>query len=278
MNLIEFKADLHCHSTCSDGSLSPVELVQMAHRLQLGGLSITDHDTVEAYHTALPEAEKLGIRLGTGVELSTEHHGISVHILGYNFDLNHPELQALCARHYRRRQDRNRAILAKLKSYNMPIEEAELEAKARTKRTTLGRPHIAELMVEKGYALDIRTAFNLFLGEGKKCYVQGEPFLVKEAIDIIHQAGGKAFIAHPHLLPKELPLREMLKLPFDGIECYYSRFQREVANRWLKVAEEKKLLISGGSDFHGSVKPEIFLGCSFVNQTLFETIFPPIAL
>jgi predicted metal-dependent phosphoesterase TrpH len=269
----EFKADLHCHSTCSDGTLTPVELVNLAHSLGLSGLSITDHDTIEAYKTAIPEAKRLGIRLGTGVELSCEFQGISVHVLGYDFSLENWEIQELCTRHHKRRTDRNRAILEKLKHYKMPVEEKELLEKAGTTHRTLGRPHIAALMVEKGYVSDIRAAFNLYLAEGKRCYVQGEPFQVSEAIEILHQAGGKAFLAHPQLLPKNFSLKAIFQLPFDGLECYYSRFQRDVAEHWVKIAAERKLLISGGSDFHGSVKPEVVLGCSFVNETVFNAIF-----
>lgn len=266
-----FKADLHCHSTCSDGTLSPAELVTLAKERGLMGLSITDHDSIAAYETAALEAKKQGIRLGTGVELSCEQFGTSIHILGYDFLLNAPSIIALCAKHQKRRAERNRSILANLKDHRMPIEESELKRFGDDR--TIGRPHIAQIMVEKGYVSSLKDAFNRYLGEGKLCYAKGEVFTVTEAIEVLHAAKGKAFIAHPHLLPRSAPIKEILSLPFDGLECYYSLFARQRANKWLEHAKTKKWLISGGSDFHGSVKPHVMLGCSFVDQETFEKIF-----
>lgn len=266
-----FRADLHCHSTCSDGTLSPVELIALAKERGLSGLSITDHDTVAAYTTAIPAAKAAGIRLGTGVEFSCEHQGISVHILGYDYLLDASSIKELCARHKKRRTERNRAILANLKQHRMPIDEEEL--KKFGEERTIGRPHIAQLMIEKGYVSSLKDAFNRYLGEGKLCYAKGEVFTALEAITSLHQAEGKAFVAHPQLLPKKSSLKEILALPFDGIECYYSLFAKETAQKWLDIAKTKKWLISGGSDFHGAVKPNIALGCSFVDQETFDRIF-----
>lgn len=261
-----FKADLHCHTYCSDGSLSPEEVVKLAQKIGLQGLSITDHDSIEAYPRAIKASKEANIRLGSGVEFSCEHKGISVHILGYDFLLESKEIQNLCQRHRLRRASRNRGILEKLKKKKMIITEDEL---VRTGKGTIGRPHIAYLMVQKGYVSSIREAFNLYLGDGKECYVPGDRFSVEESIGVIHAAKGKAFLAHPHLFPKDTPLQEMLNLPFDGIECYYARL---LPDRWLKVAEKKKWLISGGSDFHGEFK-ENALGCATVDQESFEKIF-----
>jgi len=266
-----FRADLHCHSTCSDGTLSPEELLKLAQERGLSGLSITDHDTIDAYKTAIPAAKALGIRLGTGVELSCEHLETSVHILGYDYSLTTPSIKALCARHQRRRTERNRLILANLKKHKMPIEEEELQKFGQER--TIGRPHIAQLMIEKGYVKTVKEAFNRYLGEGKSCYAQGAVFTALEAIEVLHQAGGKAFLAHPQLLPKTAPLKEILQLPFDGLECYYSLFGKETSQKWLEIAEKKKWLVSGGSDFHGGAKPDVVLGCSFVDQETFEKIF-----
>lgn len=268
---MNFRADLHCHSTCSDGTLTPAEILTLAKQRELSGLSITDHDTIAAYETAIPAAKKLGIRLGTGVEFSCEHMGTSVHILGYDYLLSAPSIKALCARHQKRRTERNRAILVNLKQHRMPIEEEELKKFGENR--TIGRPHIAQLLVEKGYVSSIKDAFNRYLAEGKSCYAKGEIFTAVEAIDVIHQAEGKAFIAHPQLLPKKIPIKELLALPFDGLECYYSLFAKETAQKWLELAKTKKLLISGGSDFHGGVKPDVALGCSFVDQETFDRIF-----
>lgn len=266
-----FRADLHCHSTSSDGALSPEELLRLAKERGLSGLSITDHDTVDAYKTAIPAAKSLGVGLGSGVEFSCEHLKMSIHILGYDYSLEAPSIKELCARHKERRTERNRLILANLKKYKMPLEEEEL--KKFGKERTIGRPHIAQLMIEKGYVKTVKEAFNLYLGEGQSCYAQGAIFTALETIEILHQAGGKAFLAHPQLLAKTAPLKKILELPFDGLECYYSLFGKETSQKWLKIAEEKKWLVSGGSDFHGSMKPSILLGCSFVDRESFEKIF-----
>jgi len=263
-----FKADLHCHTTCSDGSYSPEELIAHAHAIGLKGLSITDHDSVASYQVAPEIAKKYGISLGSGVEFSCSFHGISVHILGYDFLLSKPEVHELCQRHQKRRIDRNRKILEKLKKYKMTLDEAELG-----KGKTIGRPHIAEAMVKRGYVQSVREAFHKYLAEDRPCYDPGEPFHVEEAIDVLHAAKGKAFVAHPHLLPKQLSLKALLELPFDGLECYYARFPLDASKRFLEIAANRKLLISGGSDFHGSVKPDIPLGASFVDQAVFDTIF-----
>ncbi|MBS0647607.1 MAG: PHP domain-containing protein [Verrucomicrobia bacterium] len=268
---MNYFADLHCHTHCSDGSLSPEQLIEHAKEIGLKGLSITDHDNIDAYQTAAAAAKKAGLLLGTGVEFSCEFQGISLHLLGYDFDLENRGVQQLCDRHRKRRDLRNTAILDKLSQQGMPIAYEELLSKAQGK--TIGRPHIALLMLEKGYVKNMREAFNHYIGEGKKCYVQGEPFQVAEAIEVLHAAGGKAFVAHPQLLSEEFPVDALLKLPLDGLECYYSRLFKK---SWLEMAQSKGWLMSGGSDFHGSVKPEIELGCSGVDEATFHRIFEKI--
>jgi predicted metal-dependent phosphoesterase TrpH len=262
-----FRADLHSHTNCSDGTFTPVELVEHAVAIGLKGLSITDHDTVEAYETAIPKAKELGLFLGTGVEFSSSYKNVNVHILGYNYRVDSLEIAAFCKRHHERRTERNRAILEKLIRLKMPIQESELKGR------TIGRPHIAQLMVQKGYVKTIKEAFNYYLGDNKSCYVSNAPFSVEETVDIIHQAGGKAFIAHPHLMNDGKLVKELLQFSLDGIECYYSRCPLEKEKRWIKVAQDKGLLISGGSDFHGALKPDIPLGCSWVDEATFRRIF-----
>jgi 3',5'-nucleoside bisphosphate phosphatase len=262
-----FRADLHCHTNCSDGTLTPVEVVRLAKEIGLSALSITDHDSVNAYETALPAAKEAGLLLGTGVEFSSYHLGRSVHLLGYNYSLESPELHAFCAKHHERRRQRNLAILAKLGARGIVIKEEELVGK------TIGRPHIAALMIKKGFVSTIKEAFNLYIGDDCSCFVSGVQISTAETIGVIHRAGGKAFLAHPHLLNNGSLLKELLKLPFDGIECHYARCQPAQEKRWIKIAQERGYLMSGGSDFHGAVKPDIPLGCSWVGEESFFAIF-----
>lgn len=271
----EFRADLHCHTTCSDGSLSPVEIVKLAKELGLSALSITDHDTVNAYATAVPAAKELNLTLITGVEFSTSLKGNSIHILGYGFQLDHPEIAQLCAKHIIRRKERNHVILELLKKHQMPVSQQDLEEAASHScngKGTIGRPHIALAMVKKGYVASVHDAFKKFIGEDRPCYYQGTPFSVEETVEVIHHAKGVAVIAHPHLINNNEIFKLLLEMKFDGIECYYGNFFSADHQRWLKIAAERKMLVTGGSDFHGSIKPNVPLGCSWINEEAFLTL------
>lgn len=264
---MSFKADLHIHTTASDGSMTPKEVVWHAKEVGLDGLSITDHDTIGAYPEALIEAKKAGLKIGTGVEFSSQYDGMSVHVLGYHFALDGESILDLCRRHRIRREKRNRAILENLKKENMFIAPEELKGEL------VGRPHIAHLMVKKGYVATIKEAFTSYLGEGRKCYALGDPISTEETLDAIRLSGGKSFLAHPHLLLKGPWVRRLITLPFDGIECYYARCHLEREKRWLKHCAQNELLISGGSDFHGDAKPFNTMGCSWVDQQAYDAIF-----
>lgn len=265
-----FRADLHCHSTCSDGMLTPEELVLLAKERGLQGLSITDHDTFIAYERAYPVAKKEGLLLGIGVEFSSLFLSMSVHILGYDFDPTSVVLLSLCSRHKKRRQERNMRILKKLQGRNMPLSEEELLIPS---GGTSGRLHIARLMVKRGYVQSVKEAFDLYLGDGKCCFDPGEGISSEETIETIHQGGGKAFLAHPHLIKNRGKLNALLKLPFDGIECYYMLSQPKAEAPLLRLAKERRLLISGGSDFHAVNKDFISLGGAWVDEPTFHAIF-----
>jgi hypothetical protein len=191
--MTNFRADLHCHSTCSDGTLSPAQLIAHASELNLSGLSITDHDTTAAYPEAFAVAQACGIRMIPGVEFSSDHKNESVHILGYSYQLNHPQIQKLVQRHIERRKNRNLAILQLLAQHDMPIKAEEIDHSDHT----IGRPHIAQAMVDHGYVETIQEAFLKYIGDSKCCHARGVPISAVETIDIIHQAGGLAIIAHP---------------------------------------------------------------------------------
>ena len=258
-----FRADMHCHTTCSDGTLSPEEVLHLAKDVGLQGLSITDHDTIVAYTPELFDlAEKLGIELVTGIEFSTVHKSTNVHVLGYGFDIE--KIIPFCEDHLERRRMRNEKILEKLEQHGMAIEKEELEGE--------GRPHIASKLIEKGYARNMSDAFSRFIGEGRPCYARGMPFTAEQTIRQIHEAGGKAFIAHPHFIKRKSLVDSLLTLSFDGIECYYAIMPPAREKEWLEIAKKKNLLISGGSDFHGAIKPDVPLGCSWVDRDTFTRI------
>jgi predicted metal-dependent phosphoesterase TrpH len=265
-----FRADLHCHSTCSDGSCTPVELVQLAKKNSLQGLAITDHDTVAAYRQALPEAQKLEMRLIPGVEFSSHHQGQNVHILGYRFDPDHPAIQKLCHWHETRRKERCRAILERLSTLGHSLRFEDVMAQ--TQSNLIGRPHIALAMVKKGIVGSVKEAFQTYLGDGKSAYVPGDSVTVEETLQTLHAAGGVAIIAHPHLIQNKSLVDALLARPFDGIEVYYGRFNADQNRPWAQIAAKRNWLITGGSDFHGSIKPELPLGASWVDKEHFDKL------
>lgn len=257
------RADIHCHTTCSDGSDEPLAVLRLAKEVGLDGLSITDHDTIDAYTPELfKAAEKLGIRLLTGIELSSELNEIPVHVLGYGFDINSPSLKAFLLEMQERRRERNRSILKKLADRKMFIAEEELKG-----HKAAGRPHIAQLMVDKGYVHSIREAFEFYLRD-----VPGFRAAPRVVIEEIHKAKGKAVLAHPHFYKKKSFMRHLLEAPFDGIECYYALLPKGQELPMLKIAEERKLIPTGGSDYHGAIKPHIPLGCSWVTEPVFDAL------
>lgn len=261
------KADCHCHTVFSDGTLSPEALLLLAKEKQLTGLSITDHDTTDAYPIALPLAKQLGITLVPGIEISAHYQNTSIHVLGYAFDLSNLALQRFCQQLQSERTIRNNKILAKLANIDLPITMDEITE--RFPLGTVGRPHIAKLMVEKGYVKNMQKAFERFLGEKKRCYVGDLTVTVPEAIDVIHQAGGFAVLAHPHGLRAKV-LNALCEMPFDGIEVYYGQLSLKQESPILSIAVRKNWLVTGGSDFHGDKKSYQGLGCSFTPQETFE--------
>ena len=196
----------------------------------------------------------------------------SVHILGYDVDVSHPYLLQFCSDQRDKRSLRNRKILEKLTRLGFFIDYQEIQA-LETFQRTIGRPHIAQIMVTKGYVSTVQQAFSLYLADDKCCYVATDSPSIDEVIDVIKEAGGKVFLAHPHLYHSMRFVKEILAHPFDGIECFYGRCSKEVEMRWVRLAKELSLLYSGGSDFHGAVKPHIPLGCSWVDEEVFHKIF-----
>lgn len=273
---LSFRADLHCHSSSSDGTLSPTELIDLAIERGLSAISITDHDTIAAYDIALPYAKEKGLLLGSGAEFSCSYKRKSVHVLAYDFSFSSDVISSYCQKLQHRRTIRNKEILDRLRGLRLPITEEELFITGTEE--TIGRPHIAKAMMQKGYVCSVQEAFHLYLGDTKCCYVPGVPFPVEEAIEVIHRAGGKAVLAHPHLYKDFGFGKEVLSIGFDGVECYYARAPLKEEKRWIHLAEEQGLLISGGSDFHGSIKPYIPLGCSFVDRERFFQIFTTLSL
>lgn len=268
----EFRADLHCHTTCSDGTLTPEQLIRAAEQKGLNGLSITDHDTVEAYATAVSAADNAGISLVSGAEFSAVLGKTGVHILAYSFSPLSPVIREFCTKHIRRRKGRNEQILSLLAAKGMPVSDEDIAKHTGLFTHTIGRPHIALAMMHKGYVSSVQEAFHKYIGEGKPCYAPGGYFTVEETLETIRRANGLAVLAHPHLIKKTDIIDELLRMNFDGLEAYYAGFPAEQNERWVKIATRKNLLPTGGSDFHGDIKPGNQPGSSWTNEETFKIL------
>jgi predicted metal-dependent phosphoesterase TrpH len=243
-----------------------VALLDYAKERDLTGLSITDHDTVGAYPIALPYAAQLGIELIPGIEISAHYQNTSIHVLGYAFDLANEVLDSLCQQLQTDRNQRNEKILAKLSQIQLPVTIDEI--RAQFPNGTIGRPHIAKVMMQKGYVKSMQKAFQRYLGEKQRCYVGGMTVTVEQAIEVIQRAGGFAVLAHPHSLKPRI-LEALCAMPFDGIEVYYGHLSLKQEQPILSIALRKNWLITGGSDFHGEKKSFHNLGCSFTPPETF---------
>lgn len=261
--------DLHVHTTASDGSDDPESILLAVKEMGLSGVSFTDHDTLGSYTPEVFKlAEELGLELIPGIECSSYLDRFGVHILGYFVDIECRELKEFCRKHQQRRRNRNCDILALLKHAGIEITEEELY---KDSNHTVGRPHIAKLMIEKGYVEDISAAFQKYIGEGKPYYTPGEQIGIAETIEVIHKAGGLAFLAHPILLKRKNLINNVLKHDFDGLEGFYASFPRDRVQPFIDMAKKHNLLVSGGSDYHGAIKYNK-LGSSFVTKEDLERI------
>jgi predicted metal-dependent phosphoesterase TrpH len=240
-------------------------LVDLAIKEGLQGLSITDHDTVDAY----AQIQSPALRLLPGCEFSTVWQEGAVHVLAYGFNPRDPRVLELCVDQQRRRVDRNRAILERLRNYRMEIREEEMALQT----SAWGRPHIAQALVQKGYVGSVREAFQRYLGEGKLCYVPGSRPSTAEMIEWLKQLSAIVVLAHPHLLPSRPWVHELLALPWDGIEAHYAGQSEVACKRFVKMAEKRGWLVTGGSDYHGSVKPQSRLGTSWTDEKVFDHLY-----
>jgi hypothetical protein len=261
--------DLHIHSTASDGTLRPLEILASAHRFNLAAIAITDHDTLAGSRELLESGSLGGMKAISGVEISAAPPPLcprqgSFHVLGYGIAFDHPRLNRALEKLQSARQDRNPKIIQRLNSLGFPLDINEVSALAGGV-DGLGRPHIARLMKRKGYVASIEEAFDRYLGHGKPAYVDKFRVACEEAMGLIREAGGIPVLAHPGVtLDAAIDLDRLLTALVDmglgGIEVYYPAHHPAQTARFAAAARRYGLLMTGGSDFHGSLKPEIQLG------------------
>lgn len=262
--------DLHTHTTASDGSLSPAEIVRAAKAAGLDALSITDHDTLAGYEEAKAVAAEEGLELVCGIELSTKFVQVdrpkpkTVHLLGY-FPRREPapEFREWLLDMQASRRDRNVRLAAKLQSMSIDLTIEEVEARG---RSMAGRPHFAQILVEKGYVATIQEAFDRYLDESAQAYVERQEPSFGEGVRRILEAGGVPSLAHPIRLGKRVPaheeevIRQMAKMGLKAIEAYHSDHGARDQERYQLLARRYDMAVTGGSDFHGEIKPEVKLG------------------
>lgn len=260
--------DLHTHSTCSDGTLTPDELVKKAAGIGLAAVALTDHDTIAGLPEAIAAGEKYGIEVITGIEFSVASD-TELHMLGLNFSLDCPAINAVINKDMvENRIIRNREVLKRLSEIGIDITEEEVNCEATS--PIIGRSQIARVMVRKGYVSSVREAFDRYLAFGKPAFVPRKSLTPEKAISVIHESGGKAFLAHLNQTNKNdeelyTLLTELKAMGLDGIEGYYTEYDEDMSRRYRKMAADRGLLLSGGSDFHGDNKVNYNLGTGHGN-------------
>jgi predicted metal-dependent phosphoesterase TrpH len=249
------RVDLHIHSTASDGKLSPAEVVREAAKKGLSYIALADHDSVDGIAAAKKAAQRFpGLTVIPAIEISTDIPRGEVHILGYFIDYTNAELLARLEEFKNSRRRRAEQMVAKLANLGMPVEwERVLELAG---SSTIGRPHIAQAMLEKGYIPSFKDAFDEYLGHGKPAYVEREKMLPAEAVAIIIRAKGLAVLAHPLTTENHEGLVSELKpAGLVGLEAYYGEYDAEEVKGLVALAQKYGLIATGGSDFHG-IEPE----------------------
>ena len=255
------RIDLHIHTTASDGTFTPEEIVREASRLGLAAVAITDHDTAAGYARAAAEGEKCGLEVVPGIEISTKFRS-AVHILGYYIDAGSPALEEVLDWMHRDREERNVKLCAMLRASGVDIDIERMHARF---GDLVGRPHFAEIMIENGMARDMNDAFERLLNKNKPYFIPRQFLPIERSIEIIREAGGTAVLAHPfqYRLDEEA-LRELIEhcmaSGLEGIECRYSGYDARMCAYLESLAAEYGLARTGGSDFHGTIKSDILLG------------------
>jgi predicted metal-dependent phosphoesterase TrpH len=244
--------DLHLHTTASDGRCTPHELVERALRAGVTVMAVTDHDTVAAVSDVQSAAKACGIEVITGIEITAIERGRDIHLLGYFIDPGDSELAAFLAKQRTQRMARVEELGARLAQLGMPIDLESVLMQAREQPgRSVGRPQIARAMVAAGYVADTREAFDRWLATGRPAFVPRRGAPPDEVINVVHRAGGLASLAHPGQTDVDSHIPEYVGAGLDAIEVYHPDHDADAVERYRNVASRLRLLLTGGSDFHG---------------------------
>jgi len=251
-------ADLHLHTKYSDGTFSPEELVLHAQKAGLSCIALTDHDTVEGCAGTAAAATAVQMEFIPGTELTAEHDDTEVHVLGYFLDTHNQKLLTEIARFQAVRQNRIHEMVKRINELGVPLTAESVFAIANCKSP--GRPHVARAMVKAGLINSLDEAFERFLKKGRPAWVPKTKISALEAVELIHQAGGLAVMAHPGLNRTDDIIPAMVDAGLDGIECFHTKHSTVMSERYLSIAEKYDLLVTGGSDCHGFSKGKPLIG------------------
>jgi predicted metal-dependent phosphoesterase TrpH len=263
-------ADLHLHTFFSDGTWSPEGLAARAQQEGLGALALTDHDTVEGCERTQAACAAAGIEFLSGTELTAEQDDRELHLLGYLVDTTHTRLLAEMDKFQKVRQDRIREMVARLNRLGIPLEADSVFTLANCKAP--GRPHVARALVEAGLCGSLDEAFERFLKKHRPAFVPKYKMSAAAAIQLIHDAGGVAGVAHPGLNRADDLIPMMADSGMDGIECFHTKHPPATAEHYLQLAERLKLLVTGGSDCHGLNKGQPLIGTVRVSRERVEQL------
>ena len=264
-------ADLHIHTHFSDSTSSPQEVIEQAHTNGISCIAITDHDTVDGVQPTIEEAKRHSIEVISGIELSSEINGKDVHVLGYLFDCKDKEFADKVKIIQGVRIERMREMIEKLKVLN--IDNITLEEVCNLAESdSVGRPHLATKLVEKGWVNNIQTAFNKYLADEAPAFVSKFKQTPSEAIAMIRKAGGIAVLAHPMLTKVDELIPSFVKAGLGGIEAYYPNTTDTVKNFYEGLAKKHGLAVTGGSDAHGDAKKYTYIGKKTIPYELVEQL------
>lgn len=268
--------DLHLHSTHSDGGDTPTRVVERAKEAELSAIALTDHDTLSGVPEAQEAGDRYGIQVLSGVEISSRWGKHEVHILGLGVALDCEALNTALDDQAAQRDRRAADMVEKLQALDVPITLEAVQAKAAD--GVIGRIHIAQAVLEAGSSRTVQDAFDKYIKAGRPAYVPKKMLSAADSVDLIHAAKGLAFVAHPGLGKLHRVLDSLLAIPFDGIEVHHSRHSPGLSGELKNVAHEKGLMITGGSDCHGTIKgEEPLMGKVQVPWTVYETITAKLA-
>ena len=264
-------ADLHIHTFYSDGTSSPEEVVEQAQQAGLCAIAITDHDTIDGIEPTIQAASKYNLEVISGIELSSEINNKDIHILGYFFDHKSSYLHEQLEHFQNTRIERMKMMIEKLNGLGISgITFEEVAALAKSK--SVGRPHLATILVNKGKVGNLREAFDKYLAEGAPAYVAKYKQTPFEAIDLIEKCGGIAVMAHPAVTGMDEIIPRLVRKGLRGLEVYYPFSSSKIVGFYEGLAKKHHLFMTGGSDSHGKARNYTFVGKIKIPYTLVEDI------